>query len=445
VRWRIVALLMAFCFLGHVNRLSIRVAADERLMSQFSISATKMGTVYTAFLIAYTLCMTPGGWVIDRWGPKKALVFLGLGSALLEACTGLGGYGMATGAMVLTSFLVIRTLLGVANAPLHPGTSRMVPLWIPLPQHGWANGLLQGAAGAGIASVSILFGYLIDWVEWRWAFFIMGAVMGVLTLVWIVYATDDPKRHPSVNQAELEIIQGLSGGRKPPESDESAPAQGVNTPRSEASWYSLFSNRSIVLITISYGAVGYFEYLFFYWMNYYFVQKLNLDPEVSRFYSSIPPLAMVVGMIAGGWLSDFMVRAMGFRRGRKFVPVLGMIYGASFLYVGVRASNPAWIVFWFSLALAGIGAVEPPFWSTAVHLGGRKGGTAAGIFNTGGNIGGMLAPIITPWVAESFEKEQWVMDTFGTSWKMSLYLGSMICFLGVLLWYWIDPGQVEAD
>jgi len=172
-----VALLMAFCFLGHVNRLSMRVAADERLMAQFSISPTKMGTVYTAFLVAYMLCMTPGGWVIDRWGPKKALIFFGVGSAVLEACTGLGGYGMATSAMALASFLMIRTLLGVANAPLHPGTSRMIPLWIPVSQHGWANGLLQGAAGCCIAGVSIIFVYLIDWFEWRWAFFILGAVM----------------------------------------------------------------------------------------------------------------------------------------------------------------------------------------------------------------------------------------------------------------------------
>jgi MFS family permease len=180
-------------------------------------------------------------------------------------------------------------------------------------------------------------------------------------------------------------------------------------------------------------------------MNHYFVEILKLNKEVSRFYSSIPPLAMVVGMIAGGWLSDVMVRAIGFQRGRKFVPVLGMICGAAFLYVGVRASDPAWIVFWFSLALAGIGAVEAPCWSTAVYLGGRKGATAAGIFNTGGNIGGLLSPIITPWVAETFEHKEWVMERFGSSWKMSLYLGSMICFLGVLLWYWIDPGQIEKD
>jgi MFS family permease len=210
-------------------------------------------------------------------------------------------------------------------------------------------------------------------------------------------------------------------------------------------WWKLLTNRSLVLLTISYGAVGYFEYLFFYWMNYYFAQRLRLGQDESRFYSSIPPLAMVVGMIGGGWVSDAMVRLLGFSRGRKGVPVLGMIVGAAMLYVGVRASTPGWIVLWFSLALGAIGATEGPLWSIAVHLGGRRGGTAAGIFNTGGNLGGMIAPLLTPWVAERFQNESWVRSIFEDSWRMSLYLGGLICFLGVILWFWIDPAQAEED
>src|SRR5438094_3976420 len=143
VRWRIVLLLMAFCFLGHLNRLSIVVAADNRLMKEFRFEPDEMGMVYSAFLFAYTLCMTPGGWLIDRWGPKRALLMLAVGAAIFEAASGLGGLGMAGTVMALISFLVVRTLLGMVNAPLHPGTSRMVPLWIPLPQRGRANGLLM--------------------------------------------------------------------------------------------------------------------------------------------------------------------------------------------------------------------------------------------------------------------------------------------------------------
>ncbi len=173
VRWRIVLLLMAFTFLGHVNRLSMRVAGDERLMTDFCFTPEEVGLVYSAFLAAYTLCMTPGGWLIDRLGAKTTLLLLAVGSAIFEAATGLGGLAMTTGAMALISFLVIRALMGTFNAPLHPGTSRMVPLWIPFGQRGRATGFLFAAAGVGIAGVGVIFGYLIDWVGWRSAFFIV--------------------------------------------------------------------------------------------------------------------------------------------------------------------------------------------------------------------------------------------------------------------------------
>ena len=67
--WRLILLLMAVCFLGHMNRISMATAADLRIMAQYDISTTQMGAVYSAFLIAYTLFMIPGGWVIDRLGP----------------------------------------------------------------------------------------------------------------------------------------------------------------------------------------------------------------------------------------------------------------------------------------------------------------------------------------------------------------------------------------
>ena len=431
-----VLLLMAFTFLGHVNRLSMRVAGDERLMAEFHFAPEEMGMVYSALLFAYTLCMTPAGWLIDRWGAKTVLLILAVGSAVFEAATGLGGLGMTNTAMALESFLVIRTLMGIVNAPLHPGTSRMVPLWIPFAQRGRANGFIFAAAGAGIAGVAVIFGYLIDWVGWRWAFILMGGATALLALLWAWYATNRPAQHPSVNAAELGWIE---------EGNEDRGSNIEARAPSSAGWWRLLRNRSLICLTISYGAVGYFQYLFFYWMNHYFVQVRGLDPEVSRFYSSIPLGVMVVGMLLGGWFSDLMVRRFGYRIGRMIVPVGGMLIGAVGLYAGAKADAPGWIAGWFSVALGGIGAVESPFWSTAIELGGRHGGTAGGIFNTGGNIGGILAPYLTPWVAEKFKLVSWVPTYFGDSWRLSLYLGSLIVLVGVVLWIWINPAERLSD
>jgi MFS family permease len=51
-------------------------------MQQFGISPEQMGVIYSAFLVVYTLFMIPGGWLIDRRGPRFALACMGLGSAL---------------------------------------------------------------------------------------------------------------------------------------------------------------------------------------------------------------------------------------------------------------------------------------------------------------------------------------------------------------------------
>ena len=68
VRWHIVALLVSFSFMTWFNRVSMPVAYDEHIKEQSGITPAAMGYVYSAFIFAYMLCMTPGGWLIDRWG-----------------------------------------------------------------------------------------------------------------------------------------------------------------------------------------------------------------------------------------------------------------------------------------------------------------------------------------------------------------------------------------
>src|SRR5262249_3338944 len=91
VRWRIVALLMAMSFMSWFNRLSMPAAYDEQIKNEFSISPEAIGWVYSALLLVYALFMTPGGWFIDRYGPKAALAWMGFGSGLFVVLTGCAG------------------------------------------------------------------------------------------------------------------------------------------------------------------------------------------------------------------------------------------------------------------------------------------------------------------------------------------------------------------
>src|SRR5579872_4094761 len=91
VRWRIVFLLMGGSFLSWFNRVSMSVAGSEQLIPHHGITPTDMGFVYSALLLAYAVCMTPGGFLADRRGAWAALVMMGFGSALFVALTGVVG------------------------------------------------------------------------------------------------------------------------------------------------------------------------------------------------------------------------------------------------------------------------------------------------------------------------------------------------------------------
>lgn len=429
VRWRILALLVAFSFMTWFNRVSMAVAYDERIKSELNISEEAMGSVYSTFLIAYMICMTPGGWLIDRFGPRLALLIMGFGSGLFGALTGLAGLpALAAAGLVLPVFFVTRFMMGVFSAPIYPAASRAVSFWIPQGRRTMANGLVQSGAALGIAFAFPMFGALIDNFGWPVAFLCTGGFTALLALIWALYATDRPTQHAAVNKAELCCI-----GSNPSGAHSVDPASIQMAPN----WLRLFRNRSLVLLTISYAALGYIEDLFFFWMHYYFDDVLQIGKTASRFYSTMLFLAFGGGMILGGWATDRIQAACGHGKCRVVVPILGMTAGALFLWLGLMVQGIDAIVACLALALAGVGACEATVWTTAVELGGRQGGTAAAICNTGGNLGGLIAPVLTPFL--SHEIIAFFAISTQAGWRCAIALGGLVCFSGAILWLWIDP------
>jgi MFS transporter, ACS family, D-galactonate transporter len=430
VRWQIVGLLVSYSFMTWFNRVSMSVAYDERIKTQYDITPESMGWVYSAFLFAYMLCMTPGGWLIDRAGPWRALVVMGFGSALFGALTACAGHPVfVSGISVLIVLLVIRSIMGALTAPIYPAASRVVAHWLPPSHRARANGLVQGAAAVGIACTFPVFGRLMDWVDWPTAFVITGAFTALIAIVWTVYGADSPAEHRFVNDAERRYIRGH--------------AAAASADTIELAGPPLWRHPSLILLTVSYACVGYVEYLFFFWMHYYFEDVLHLGKERSRDYAAILTLAMAAGMVAGGWVADWLHARFGGWWSGAVVPVTGMCAGGALLILGVLATETVWIVTLLALALAAVGATEAPFWTLATELGRHRGGTAAAICNTGGNAGGLVAPIVTPWVSG------WVSRQFELSaqagWQWGISLGSVIAVAGAVLWLWIKPRDERSE
>jgi sugar phosphate permease len=420
--WRLVALLAAICFLGHFNRVGMAVAGDLRIMPQYGITPTQMGSVYSAFLTFYTLSMIPGGWFIDRYGPRFALAVVCLGSAVFMLLTGMVGVLVVSASVALTALVWIRGLMGAVSSPLHPAAANAVALGVHPRRRSAANGIVTGAALLGVAATYVVLGGLIEWIGWTRAFVVAAAATGALGLLWLRYARGIARPAGAADAEGAGVHAAAARG----DAGETALAAAVAVGF-------VRRNKSLLLLTLSYAAVGYFQYLFFYWMHYYFETVLALGSQQSKYYAAYPPLAMALGMPIGGWLSDRMQAAFGWRAARAGLAMVVMSASAALLALGIRATEPVWIVVWLSLALGVLGMVEGPFWVTAVEVGGHRGGLSAGIFNTGGNAGGILAPIVTPWVS----------DALGYGWQAGIGMGSLICLIGAVLWYWIEPAAAR--
>jgi MFS family permease len=420
VRWRILALLMAVCFISHLNRLAMSVAGTERIIPDFNITPERMGWVYTAFLACYTAGMIFGGFCIDRLGPRVMLLVMGFGSALFGARTGGLGYGLVGAANLLAGLLVVRGLMGLFTTPLHPACARAVSNWTPAKQVSWANGLVTFAAVLGMASAWPIFGALMDWLGWPGAFLVLAGALFGLTALWGIVGRDHAEQHPSTNQVEQELIRGTESAHLPKDNL----AQDAAGP---------LLSRSLILLTLSYAAVGYFQYLFFYWSEYYFKDVMHLSTAQSRTNTTLLILSLGVGMPVGGWLADRTQRRHPGRLGWALVPGVAMVLSAGFLFLGVLAREPFWIVTLFALAMFALGSSESSFWQAAVELGGQRGGTAAAIINTGGNGIGLLAPLLTPVISAAL------------GWKWGIAIGGIVGLLGALCWCGIDPAREVSN
>jgi len=130
VRWRIVSLLLGFSIVSYVLRVNVTIAG-EPIMHEFHLTPVQLGWVFSAFLFSYTAFMTPAGTWADRFGPRLTLAVAGLSWAALTFLTALvPGLVFTSVATVLGSLLVIRTLLGVCEAPIYPAALKAVSNWV---------------------------------------------------------------------------------------------------------------------------------------------------------------------------------------------------------------------------------------------------------------------------------------------------------------------------
>ncbi|MBC8352837.1 MAG: MFS transporter [Planctomycetes bacterium] len=413
-KWWIVVLLMGYAAIGHFNRVGISVAGDEMFIPKLGIPETRMGWVYTAFLIVYTIGMLPGGWLIDRIGSARALTLFGLMMGTFVVLTGVLGWVTNTPESLWIGLLVIRGLAGVCNAPLHPAAAHVVSDVMPYNRRASANGMITAGALVGIACCYPGFGWLMDSLTWPWAFVASGSMLIAFSLLWHHFALPalpHPRASTSVTDEVISTVDTTST------TDES---------NSAGAW-SLLRQRNLWLLTLSYAAYGYFQYLFFYWMGYYFKEVLQVPDVQARWASFWIMLAMGAGMAIGGRSTDIACDLLGTMSGRRAIVLLGMGLGAVFGVIAVNVTGLTNVALCLAVSMGATGMVEGVFWTTATDIGGKSRGLSGAFMNTGGNAGGLISPVLTPIMAAQI------------GWSGSIVVACVISAVGGLVWFLIKP------
>jgi MFS family permease len=390
----VVILMVLLSVMTYIDRIIITIAGPG-IIKEYSVSETQMGTVYSAYLLSYSILMIPSGWFTDVAGPRVSLAAMAFGSAVFTALTALGGSpGLGDYIGIIPAFLVIRLAMGIFASPMYPAAGKMSANWNPPQTRARVWGWIASGAGIGGACTPLLFSWMRAHYGWRGSFWLAAAASAVLAAIWYWYVRDYPA--------------------------ESQPPRAGRTP---TPWKELFGNRDLMLLTAGYVTANYFEYIFFFWLYYYFGQIRKMGMDQSAIYTTLMWLTWMVMTPIGGWASDRLGARFGLRNGRRMVVVASMTISAILVSIGSNVTGTLPTVVLLCLSLGFAAGTDGPYWAAAIDASGKHSGTGSAIFNTGGNIGGMLAPTLTPLLAHWF------------GWSAGLYFGGAFVLLGVTVWF----------
>src|SRR3982075_334609 len=165
-------LLCVMYLITYIDRVNISRAASV-IKTEFGLSNTQLGLIFSAFAYPYAIFQIIGGWVGDRFGPRRTLFACGLIWALATILTGF------TGGIV--SLFLSRVVLGFGEGATFPTAPRPMQYWTPASRRGFAQGLKHSFARLGNALTPPLVGWLMVLLSWRAAFIIIG----VVSLTWV--------------------------------------------------------------------------------------------------------------------------------------------------------------------------------------------------------------------------------------------------------------------
>ncbi len=387
--------------LAYVTRNAIG-AAESTLRADLSLTREQSGWMMSMFFWPYALSQIPGAWIGQKIGPRRALPLFGVLWSIASAGLSIGSYAM---------LVAMRMFMGVAQAGLVPVCTGVMARWIPRTGQASASGAFSGFMSVGGMIAAPLTAWLVVLCGWRWAFAFY-AVPGLVWAVWFHgWFRNSPAEHGGVNEAERALIQrGASPAMK--------------TSSGVVPWAQILTSPAMGWICAQqfFRAAGYI--FFSTWFATYLQEARGVKLISSGLLTTLPLLADVLGSLAGGAVSDLVLRrtgSVGFAR--QGLSIVSMLMCALLTFSAYFCTDVFAIVLIISAGTFCAAVGNPCSCAITMNMGGDHVATVMSLMNMSGNLGAALFPLAVPWLLRLTGSWNAVLLGFA-----GLYVAAAVCW-----------------
>jgi ACS family tartrate transporter-like MFS transporter len=368
--WRLLPFLCFIYFIAYLDRVNVGFAALT-MNEDLGLTATAFGHGAGIFFIAYFLFEVPSNFALKRFGARvwiaRIMVTWGIISISMAFVTG------------TTSFLVIRFLLGVAEAGFFPGMVLYLTFWFPNSVRAAIMGVFIIANPASTIigaplSTTLLGTSVFGFTGWQTMFIVEGLPAVLLGVAVLFVLCDSPAKAKWLTEREREVLQAAIA-RDERRSTHTSLRDGLASPQ-------------VWLFSLLYAALMMGVYGFGLWAPQIIKSLSGFQNRGVGLVLMIPYICATVAMVLWGRHSD----RTGERTWHLALPAL---VGAAGFLIGSYADNFYLAVAAFSVGAMGIYSSLPLFWTLPTSI---LGGTAAAggiaLINSIGNLSGYFGPSI---------------------------------------------------
>ncbi|MCW1411319.1 MFS transporter [Rhizobium sp. 1AS11] len=386
----IAILIFTAVIINYVDRIALSIASKP-IVEEFGFTPVQMGYLFSGFLWTYVICLIPIGLLVERVGAKR---MVGGGIAIWSAATALTA---ATAGFA--SLLSARLAMGASEASTFPACGRIIRNWFPERERGLVTTLFNGGSSAGPALGALVTAGLVEAAGWRTTFVLLG-LLGYVWLAawWIWYAEPEEAKWLS-SEERIKVLAERDGDRKAVNAEPVAPS----------SLRYLLSQTSVWGLVVTQACLVYTAYLFLTWLPTFLQSTRELSTLNTGYLTAVPYLITIVLSVAIAWSSDKILSSENIRSGARRYFIAAMAALSLLIVLAPSVGNLTELLVVLTLVLTGSTTGAGLNFTLASDLLRNPADVSRVIAITalGGNLFGLIAPIITGYVVAGTGGYDW--------------------------------------